>query len=992
MTFCAQWRRSLLTAAIWAVLPVVPITTLAALPPTETYQVDLPAGNLHDTLISFAQKHQVSVFFAKENVADTKHPAIDGTFTLSAFFEQLLDGACLEFEFVRERLIAIVPGCNPVAVDKTLPGTVSEQPPLLLMEGIVEEILVREPHVTGTRLRNPTASFAMPLEVIDQTEIRLSGYQAVGEILRYVPAVSGNSASTLISNGGDGTATVTLRGLPASNTLVLLNGRRMNSDALRGNAVDLNTLPLAMVDRIEILKDGASAIYGSDAIAGVVNVITKQPSTGFTLDAYTGQAAEGDLQTTHLSGLWGADGERWSASLGLNYYDQSGVYSRHRSLSATSDDRLRGGIDKRSSATSPSRITLPSGTVILNTVAQGALPADFRVATDEDRFEYRDFTSSIVPSKRLGGFANITWDLGENWLGYLETLFHQTESTNTLAPTPLLSAFEPLPIVVDADQLYNPFDLPIFDVRRRFLELGSREQTNDTTTLRTVAGLKRETQRLSIDAAISFNQTDAKETFRNGASAVHVANALSANCTAPCVPLNIFGGPGAIDQQMSDYIGTGARIDGTSRMLALTLDLDWLVTQTPIGDVELSSGLEYRRDELHTSPDAVLRNNGLLAGGNRRAIKGSRDIIEAYAEALIPLAGKRRFVERLDLQVAARVSRYSDFGFQVNPRLLLHWMPTPTLTWRASGARGFRAPTLLQLYASELQSFEQLNDPCTLADNVGFFAGCEQQSDPTLTQYLTITGGDAALDPERSVTLGTGLVWQPTWRQTQWLFSADWYHIDTEDVVESSAQFIVNQNARLGRFDARVSRNSDGNLDRVLATLQNIGRREVSGYDFAASLVRDFDDVGKLTVALSATHILRFEDQFDPASPSTNKAGTFTDEAAGGLGALPDWKMNTGISWQQTHWQGHYNIYHVSSVTEEVPLLESKRSISSWTKHNFNMSYLGPASQWFRLTLGVNNLFDEAPPFSAAAFNDSYDARTYDITGRYYFLKIDKTI
>ncbi|NOX50588.1 MAG: TonB-dependent receptor plug domain-containing protein, partial [Gammaproteobacteria bacterium] len=137
----------------------------------------------------------------------------------------------------------------------------------------------------------------MPLDIIDQTEIRLSGLQSVAELLRYVPAVSGNSTSTLVSNGGDGSATVTLRGLPSSNTLVLLNGKRMNSDALLGRSVDLNTLPLSMVEQIEILKDGTSAIYGSDAIAGVVNIITKTNIEGLSIDAYVGRAAQGDLQT-----------------------------------------------------------------------------------------------------------------------------------------------------------------------------------------------------------------------------------------------------------------------------------------------------------------------------------------------------------------------------------------------------------------------------------------------------------------------------------------------------------------------------------------------------------------------------------------------------------------------------------------------------------------------------------------------------------------------
>ena len=471
-----------------------------------------------------------------------------------------------------------------------------------------------------------------------------------------------------------------------------------------------------------------------------------------------------------------------------------------------------------------------------------------------------------------------------------------------------------------------------------------------------------------------------------------VEQALGADCVAPCVPLNLFGPDGSITPDMLDYVGTSAHIEGTSEMYALTLDTDWRWRTQGFGDIELSSGFAYRRDKLSTDPDDVLQRSALAAGGNRSAVSGSRDIIEAYAEAFVTLLEDRPAAERLDMQVAVRVSRYSDFGVQVNPRLVLSWQPLPGFTWRTSIARGFRAPTLQQLHGAEQQSFEQLNDLCSVAANVSLFRGCAVQSDPSLTQFLTITGGEDDLDPERSQTFSTGFIWQRQWSGMEAGLSMDWYDITQEDVVESSAQYIINQNARSGRFADRVSRNADGNISRVQATLQNIGRREVNGLDVTAHLMRDLKRLGRITIALNATHIAEFKDKFDPEAPTVDKAGTFSDEASGGLGALPDWKWNLGLSWQHVHWQGHYNIYHVSDLQEMVPLLNAERTIDSWTTHNVNLNYLGPMTKWFRVTAGINNLFDESPPFSAAAFNDSYDGRTYDITGRYYFLKVEKTI
>lgn len=958
---------------------------------TRTYEVSLPAGELKSALVALGRQTQVSLFFAEETVAGIASPAIEGQFVLEDILARLTAGHCLSYEYVRETLVAIAPGCTPAPLPPAPPVAAlsREAPP---PRALVEELVVRDRYLTGSRLRNANFGRTMPLDVIDQTEIRLSGYQSVSELLRYVPAVSGNSTSTLISNGGDGTATVTLRGLPASNTLVLLNGRRLNADALKGKAVDLNTLPLSLVDQIEILKDGVSAIYGSDAIAGVVNIITKQDIDGVSLDAYSGRSSHGDLETEHLSITAGHIADRWRASLGLSYYDQEGVLSRDRRLSATSDDRRRGGIDKRSSATIPGRISLADDTLILRDGSGGSIPTDFRPAHSEDLFDYRDFTSSIVPSSRTSAFAQFEWQFNTAWRGYFEGMYTHTDSDTRLAPVPLFTGFESIDLVVDADQLYNPFDVAVSDIRRRITELPERRQIDSTYTARGVVGAEYESANLRVNTTLQYNRTSANETFSHGVDVRRLAEALRADCVEPCVPFNLFGPAGSVTPDMLEYVGTDARINGVSRMNAITIDADWRAYSLPAGDLEVSAGLEFRSEELVTRPDEVMREYALVGGGNRGAANGGRDILEAYAEVFVPLLSDRFLIEQLSAQLAFRVSRYSDFGREVVPRLVVNYTPVEGLTLRGSAAGGFRAPTLQQLHGSEVQSFEQLNDPCSVASNVGTLPGCPARSDPALTQFLTVTGGNPSLDPERAWTTSLGGVISHSWGRTDGEFSIDWYHISQDDVVESSAQYILNQNARLNRFEERVSRDDAGNLNRVQATLQNIGNREVAGFDLTASLVREFSRVGLINVAFNATHISSFKDKFDPESPTIQKVGTFTDEASGGLGSLPEWKWNLSIAWQNNHWQAHYNLYRVSSLEELVPLLETTRTIDSWTTQNINLSYLGPASAWFRITAGINNLFDEQPPFSAAAFNDSYDGRTYDITGRYFFVKLDKTI
>ena len=956
----------------------------------DTLVVDLPGGNLREALLLFGQQTQTSVFFAEETVAGIEIAPLSGSFSSpGAAISSLLADTCLEFDFIRERFVTIAErsACAERSEPASAPVPEPREPPAPVAP--IEEILVSERYLTGSRLRQPAYGEAMPVDVIDASEIRLSGLQSVGEILRYIPAVSGNSTSTLISNGGDGTATVTLRGLPATNTLVLLNGRRLNSNALNGASVDLNTLPLSMVEQIEILKDGVSAVYGSDAVAGVVNVITREGISGISLDYYRGESRHGDLETEQISVSYGWHGDRGSIAVGANFYDQSGVFSRDRHLSASSNDLIRGGIDKRSSATTPAYVGTGAGGLILGDGLSGDSANDYRPVSADDRFEYRDYTSTIVPSTRYGLFAQGKWHQSNRLEFELSSLWQRTEADAHLAPVPIFTGFESVPLSLSADHPHNPFGVELLDIRRRITELPPRRQLNTTDTIRVTSNATYSTDRSTVRLTLQHGETRAEEALRHSVNGARVQQALSGACRVACVPLDLLGAPGSITPEMLAYIAAEAKTTGNSALSAIALEGDWRFRRTGI---ELSTGIEFRRESLDVKPDLILQQGELIGGGNLGVAKGDRDVVELYAEAYLPIVRSAHAADRLSAQIAARASEYNDFGRVINPRLVLNWRPLSFMTLRGSIGRGFRAPSLVQLHAAEKQSFQQLNDPCTIASNIATHAGCTRVADPSLTQFLTVTGGNTSLSAERSESAIVGAHARFPWRNHEWAFSIDWYNINQKDVVESSAQYILNQNARTSAFAPRVERDSNGNISRINATLQNIGRRDIRGYDFAATGRFFLPRLGYVTLALNATHIDSFRDKFDPDTATVEKAGTFSDEASGGLGGLPDWKVSIGMNLEMTHWQAAYNIYHVSSLREVIPLSDRTRTISSWTTHNLNTSYLGPASAWVRVTLGLNNLFDASPPFSAAAFNDSYDGRTYDITGRYLYLRFDKSI
>lgn len=852
----------------------------------------------------------------------------------------------------------------------------------------IEQMLVRAPKVTGSRLRTPAFANAAPLTIITRPQIELMGFQSLAELLRYLPSVSGNATSTLISNGGNGTANVTLRGLPASNTLVLINGRRSAPEAFDGAASDLHNLPLAQIERVDVFTDGASAIYGSDAVAGVVNIITRSQINGLSVTGYGGQASAGDLDTQRAALVYGRSGVKGQFNLGASWYQQDSIDSRDRSVSRTSDDRARGGIDKRSSAIVPSRVQVGNTALTLsNPLSPTPLePTDFREVTNEDRFEFRQYTTSIVPSQRWSLFGNADIDVGGTTL-FAELQYSSNQATSKLAPTPLFTGFETSPIVVAANAPLNPFGIELADVRRRFVELGPRRQDNKSKATRLVLGWRGEQGAWRWELSGQHGTNKATESLDNLLQLNRVTQALSEDCAAPCIPLELFAGHNSITTQQLDFVRTNVRNRAQSRLTGISAQLDYAPTLDSnhwLSDVELSAGWEFRKETIRVSPDLQVNNRNTIGGSNFGASRGERRILEGYAEFYLPLWRSQSKRPLVAMQLAGRVSNYSDVDAEFLPRYVLLLSPTATLNFRLTAAKGLRAPSLKQRFASPSQSFETLADPCSIPNNVGVLLGCTKLADASLNQILTTTGGKPNLLPERTTSYSVAAAWEATKRLK---FSANYYRLSQRNVVDSSEQFIVNQNAQSLAFGDRVTRDALGNLTSVGATLLNLGSREVRGFDLGSLYSTKRHKLGRLTFAFNATRILKFEDQLNPDLPKLDQAGTFTDQASDGNGALPDWKANLGITWERKHWQAYYNYYWVSSLTEVVPLLEQRRRIKSWHTQNLQINHQGPATGFSKVTLGVNNLFNKAPPFSAAAFNDSYDARTYDITGRYLYLR-----
>ena len=941
--------------------------------------LDLPPQSLTQSIIDLGKTSKISIVVPSNLTRDIASAAIKGSYTPEEALNTLLTDTALTFRVINNRVIAIIP-------KKT------EATEVHFSNLIDEELVIIGRKVTGSRLDRIDLQGSSPIDIITRHEIDVSGSQNVAEFLKSIPAVSGNSTSTAVSNGGDGTATVTLRGLPANNTLVLINGRRINLEGFSGDSVNLNSIPSAVVDRIEILKDGASAIYGTDAIAGVINIILQKEYEGMQFEQYLGTSYKSDIETSSTHFLWGVSGDRGSLLLSAQHFDQEGLFSRERAISSDADGRDRGGADKRSTATPNSRITLSDGSVVtLNNNAAGTSIDDYRLATDEDRFNFLSQTSTISPSDRQSLFASGHLALSDSLTLSAETSFTKTQATITLASTPLFTAFENTPIAVAADNIYNPFGQEISDVRRRVVELPPREQENTTEATRVGVTLDGYWDDGSWELNGSWNSTEVSESITNLLSEARVLRALgpSSECQGAdidgCEPLDLFGPAGSITQEQLAYVRSSSLIEGRTQLYGLGGNLSTRIFELPAGSVYTALGVDLRRESIDSKPVGEDSFSTNIGGVSEGATVGSRRIYEAFFEAQLPIAKRTKGIYSLDLELAVRHSYYTDFGNNTSPKLGLRFRPLAQVLLRSTYSEGFRAPSLGELFTGSFQSQIPLTDPCSFAENVGVLPGCLLQSDDTRTQYLVTFAGEPDLRPETSRSYTFGLVWTPRFAENLHI-SLDHFNINQENVVTANAQLILDRNAWFNEFSDFVTRDENGEIIRLFAPFINIGERKVSGFDITLRHASQLAKRGTLSYSLNASYLDEYAFKLDSDSAFENLEGTFEDQADEGSGALPKWKANTGIFWSHKRFEFNYSVNYISSLTETIPFTEDEtRKIESWFTHDTRIAYRFGKKKNLQMSLGIDNIWNEEPPFAASAFNDNYDARTYDIKGQFWY-------
>ena len=681
-------------------------------------------------------------------------------------------------------VLAVAIATSAAAQDIVPPADAAETPATTAQEPADQGEIV----ITGSRIRRDPLSQDSPIVFLDQEDIAKSGLNSVNDVLQRLPSSGGGLNSKFNNSGnlgnppdgggvGAGSAEIDLRYLSSRRTLVLVDGiRYVNGASASGvpGATDLNSIPEAAIERIEVLQDGASAIYGSDAIAGVVNIITKKRQAGFMASAQVGgYLEEDDGYTQNYQLSWGNGGDGpLHVVVGGNYVKQGGIKSANRAISEFpapyADSCTAGGCSGfvplgRVIVTQNPALPTDDGTedvpgtnptldLTLNAPVLTGAPVydpadpfgdDFHAFTDADRFNFAPFNYMQIPLERYGVFSNVRYEVGPDVNLSFKGLWNRRKSRNQAAPLPfgVGPAAGITPVLdgtsIDVSNPYNPFgvtlrgDDPATDgvdesnfalVYRRFIEGGPRRFHQTVNTIYGVATLD---GKFDVggrdwfwDVNAAYGRNKAKQKMFGNINSDNLRTALGPvdDCTGSCVPFNIFGGVGSITQGMIDYVTFVQRDSSKQSTWDFTGNVTGSLLDLPGGPLGIAAGVEYRDLKGRFDPDPIVAA-GFSSDIPAQPTKGGYDAREAYAEVNAPLLADRPFFNLLELSGAARYSKFkTNSGRSYSSTTFkggVNWKPIEDLRLRASFAEGFRAPSIGELFGTSSRFDQELDDPCS---------------------------------------------------------------------------------------------------------------------------------------------------------------------------------------------------------------------------------------------------------------------------------------
>ncbi|MCC4591043.1 TonB-dependent receptor [Xanthomonas campestris pv. cannae] len=813
--------------------------------------------------------------------------------------------------------------------------------------------------ITGSRIRSADVETQQPILTLDRQALERQGYTSVADVLQNLtsagsPAIS--RADALASGENVGGYYVDLRNLGAERTLVLLNGKRLG--ATTSGLQDLSQVPMAAIERIEVLKDGASSIYGSDAIAGVVNIITRKRFDGAEVSAEFGQFGEGDGKTSQYSFTIGTQGERGGVALTAEYsksvfananYDltDSIVFNADVLYNERTTDQQIAGYPYQSAAFG----TPLAADSAFNPIGQDI---DFRrrlwevPRTTESKLKTTRFAPTISGSFE---FADKTWDWD------VGALWNRNESTKT-----------------------GHGDMSLIAARQ----------------------------------ALGSSFINANGVAQCGTAAAPV----SLSACRPWNPLLPYGvaGPGSLaDPDTQAFLFPYFTDTGLTKTTSYTANLSGTLATLPAGDLGIAVGYEHRKEEGRFSPDAFAQS-GESTGLGAKTTSGNYDLDEFYLELNVPILADMAFAKQLTLNLASRYSDYSNFGDTVNSKFGFTWKPIDELLVRGTYAEGFRAPTISDLYGGLSSSFESYVDPCGVGapNSVNGNAACSAAGVPVgytqlgqgyvpCTTYPCqtpdefISGSNPNLKPETSTSKTAGLVWSPRWVQGLDI-SLDWYRYEIKDmIIADSVDRILRDCYVLGNAErcAGVTRAADGHISAMTYGVANLGQMETEGYDLGIRYRLPEMAFGKIMIDWQTSYVSKYDEA------GQNAAGDNITIGRVGEPGIFRVRSNLGVNWTMGDFGVNYTLRYYSGMKESCISLATDycdapdhfangesdplRHTGANTFHDLQVNWKAPWDA--TIAIGANNVFDHRGPLMYSAPDSSFAYYGGFDIGRYVYMK-----
>ncbi|MCV2362629.1 TonB-dependent receptor [Paucibacter sp. DJ1R-11] len=883
----------------------------------------------------------------------------------------------------------------------------------LMAPAMAQESLERV-SVTGSSIKRLDSETALPVTVVTRAQIEASGATNTEELLKRISANSAMLSDTG-QGTGYGTSNANLRGMGANSTLVLLNGRRLANHpfgSIGGAAsVDLNSIPFAAIEKIEVLRDGASAVYGSDAVAGVVNFITRKDYRNGEVSVRYGNTEAGIGGAEKGATLAVGFGD--IASNGFNVLLTANVQKNTR-LRAIDQGFYNRGVDEVPGSDKPSS-SAPFPGYIEGLIGPGAYPeypADPRFTPCGEptsfivvrgpspnglerrtcRFIFAATLDNLPDQDKADVFGRVTFNAAKDHQLFVEGSFGRNQGIGRVAPTPIREGFGPFnaekfafePVLMPVTSKYYPRELltklgytvpatGMAGIALRAIPAGNRISDNTNTQKRFVFGSTGVLDGWDYDTAINVARAEGLLDYKGY---IHEGRFLKALATGN---LNPFG-PG---DATHDALWASAAMEGKMRQsTSTTTAFDFKVNKELMamagGNMAMAAGIDLRNEKADDRPLNADYAAGQHIGGEGTvpATKASRNLQAAFVELSLP------FAKGWELGLSSRFDKYSDFGSTFNPRANVRFQPTRELVLRTAVGTGFRAPTLWDVnsppsFGNTADSVEdpQCPDPTELAGRCN-------------TQVPTKSSAAPNLKPEKSRQFSAGVVFEPSKSLTM---AVDYYNITKKDTIGViAADTLLTNPDLLSRFGSRVKRNAQKFILYVETPVDNLGDLKISGVDVDVRGRLNLGEGGRLNLGVAGSYVIKYDAQKYSGGPTGHFAGTGGDST---VAPVPRWQHTATAEWQYSN---------VSLTLEHVYTrgwLESAASVDAnigvFAPHQVrnservNMSVAYKGIKGVTARLGVRNVFDEEPPYVASSSYGShaagYAASFTDPRGRFWY-------